>query len=407
MKIKIGRIQNLKKSDLLAFLYIGILCMNVASKVFSSSNLSKVFFWTPGGFEYYIIRLSIIGCICLIVSQNIMLRKKMILILIISIIVLISIFSVNTYTLASIGLFILAYPASLDDRKVAKIISYTYNICICYILVMYYLGEVDGTIGGRINSNITRYSYGFSSPNGFACMTLYALIAYIYYKREKWEIKHSLLWGTIVIGVYSVTDGRVTFVLSICSIIIMTVWCVKDRVSRESNSNIIFFVSTLMFSVGCLFSILSAYLYANGYFREHLEIINYASSYRLSFMAKYFQNPGISLWGQMIKTVSATQATITGQGWSGLDNSYLYMLILWGVVATSIYGILVTSLGKYFKQIGNKYGALCVMILCLEGIAEAYMLNVGINLLVIMIAKMVNTKGYIIKNKNRNLLGEI
>lgn len=378
----------IKKSSFFSGIYILMLCLNVGIKVLVSSNVSSIFFISKSSWDYLIPRASLFICLVLFIVQRVQTKRKLILMSIMSIAVLVTIIEVDTLTLAIIFLFIMSYPGTLQEGTVAKWISYTYIVSILYVLCLYFSGVINGYTVGR--GEIIRYSSGFTSANGFANMVLYSLIAYIYYKRENWSMKQTVIWSVAVGYVYTTTNGRMSCLLALSLIVIMTLWHFRNRKSKK-----IYFLATVAFPICMAVSIIVTYLYDNNYFKQALIAFDVFTSFRLSYMVKYFNEPGISIFGQMVKTVTKAQSLVTGEKWSGLDNGYLFMLIFWGILGTSIYTFLVMSLGSYFKKKDNKYGPLCVIALCLIGLTENGMINVGTNLLVIMIAQMINERRHI------------
>ena len=109
-------------------------------------------------------------------------------------------------------------------------------------------------------------------------------------------------------------------------------------------------------------------------------------------MSKYFIDPGISPFGQVLTMVSKSQAASTGERWKGLDNSYIYMLIVWGVFGVIIFTLFMYLLGKYLKKTKNYYGALYTLIISLVGITENFLVIVPYNFSIILIAEMLSER---------------
>ena len=373
-------------------LYIFLVCLNIASRIISSSTLSSFLFIEKSLWNSILIKITIFGCFGIFLLNKKYVKRKILIMLILSIFTIITTVKSNNMGFVQIFSFILAYPDNLDIIKIAKWQSYTFNWITAFVFFMYKTGFITGVIDWRDEK--IRNSCGFTSANGFANTILLSLMIFMYYKQDKWKLKHSIIWTSIIVYVYTMTNSRMSFIFELVVVAIMTFRYFKNK----NFEKFIFILSKYAFNSCLIFSILITILYANGYFTKALTALNALLTYRLSYMMKYFKDPGITLFGQGLTMVSKAQALSTGERWSGLDNSYMYMLIVWGIVGIFIFTLFMYMLAKYLKSTKNYYGALYTLIISFVGITENFLVIVPYNFTIILIAQMISER-----KKRRNV----
>lgn len=365
-------------------LYIFLLCLNISSRIVSASTLSSFLFIEKSSWNSILAKITMITCLGMFLLKERHLKRKVVTMLILSGVAIIITIMSNNMAFSQIFFFILAYPVNLDTVRIAKFQSYTFNGVTAFVFFMYQAGFINGVIEWR--DEIIRNSCGFSSANGFANIVFLSLITFMYYKQDKWKLRHSITWVGIIIYVYMMTNSRMSFMLELIVVAVMIFRCFKNNRFK----NLIYTLAQYSFTGGLIFSILTTIFYVNGYFTVALTKLNFLLTYRLSYMGKYFIDPGVSLFGQVLTMVSKAQELSSGERWSGLDNSYMYMLIAWGSVGILIFTLFMHMLGKYMKQTKNYYGALYTLIISFVGITENFLAIVYYNFAIILIAQMIS-----------------
>lgn len=386
----------IKKSSLWDGIYILLVCLNVFAKILVSSNLSTFLGFTPGGFEYRILRITIYGLLLLFFAENKHSRRKIIILLAMAVCVVATYVNANTLSFTLMFLLVASYPENLTVNRIAKHMFCVTAVGVIMILCLFKTGYVDNNVMYRLDG-IARNSLGFSSPNAFANMVCYGLLMFMCWKGKKWTSSDFVIWLGILALVYKATDGRMSCLVGFILILIEEIWRLKAVFSKndfgkQKNNRVLYIVEGFLFEVGLALSLSLTLLYKNGLYMVYLAALDKLMSFRLSFMVKYFNDPGITIWGNMIRTVTASSAAATGEKWSGLDNSYMYMLIVWGIIATGIFAILLIQLSRYHKERQNKYDAICVIGILVIAFSEASLFNVTSNIAIFMIAEMVSSK---------------
>ena len=97
------------------------------------------------------------------------------------------------------------------------------------------------------------------------------------------------------------------------------------------------------------------------------------------------------------------EATAKNVEWAGIDNSYVFILIKYGVIVFVMFfmGFVYTALE--LKKRNDYLGALYLIVICLIGLTENVMYNIAINYGIIIFASLIscnysvkiNKKGYL------------
>lgn len=313
-------------------------------------------------------------------------KNKLVVFLLSTFFILLIYISSNNLFLVQILCFIIAYPKDISSKDISKYMSIILLFSTLLVIILYKLNYATNII--VVREGIMRNSYGFSSPNVIANYSLLIFLSVAYSKQNNWKFKDSILCFLISLFVYSFTNSRMSFLLSTILSIVMLVSTLK----KENDINKIHNISLYCFAISSFISILFSYLYMNNNYYQKMQGLNELLSYRLSYTSKYLQMPGISAFGKEMIFVSNKQALLTGERWSGLDNSYVYILVSWGIIGFLIYLLSIIKLHKFLLKEKNYYAFIVLIFLSIIGITENYLASVCTNLSVIFVAEMMNKK---------------
>lgn len=374
----------IKKSDLISAVYIILICLNVAASVLVSSNVTTLLFIDKQWFYSFVSKWSVFLFLAVFLFGGRLKRTKMTIMMCLSITVVAITLMTKNRGFAILYAAILAFPEKISLKKIAKWESYTFASLIGIIVLMYSMGSINADTALR--GNVLRVSCGFASPNAFGNTVLLWMITYVYYKFDTWKTKNLILCLILSTIVFHFTNSRMSFAIELLILIVVQIWTIRDQQGGKG----IYKLSSCSFSIFSVFCLTLTYIYDKGYFSNFLTTVNVFMSYRLGFMRKYFHNYGLKPFGQIIETVSRSQQLATGEAWSGLDNSYMYIMICWGIIITVVLCIMYWKLGKNLEIRQDRIGALCVVILCIVGLTESYLSNVAYNFSIMLIANMLN-----------------
>lgn len=287
-------------------------------------------------------------------------------------------------------LFICAYPSDLNIKSLFKAIYVTIFINIIVILVLYFLGITQDSIGLRENGMI-RHSFGFSSPNTLGNIIVITFLLKIMLYWKTWSVRDTCLWLGILLGMYHFTNSRMPFYIALLVLVIVVIF--KYNIFFKQESKFLYRIPVFVFGINTFLSFFLAY-----YFQNHngimFDLVNRISSGRLNFMINFLNEYGISILGNKnIQFITAAQVRSSNNylRWAGVDNSYIYISMVYGIVILFLFGVMYYFAEKYFEQTSNWAGIIYLIALAIIGLTENYMVNIAMNLLFFIFAEYLNS----------------
>lgn len=383
----------ISKGDFCIGLYIFTICFNLIMQTLAGTNIQNILFIPKEVLYSLTPKISLLLIIIIFFINGTVSKRIMYVSLVLGIVTIIVTSITNNYALALMFMAIMTCPSGMEISTIAKWEKRSLFCLIVFTIALAVMGIIPSDVVYR--ENAIRNSYGFTSANAFANSTLIWMLLFGLQKKERWNWRDTIFCGSIAVAVFLFTNSRMAFIMSL----VLSLFFLMLKKENRFKGKILYQISKLCFPVLMIVCYICSWLYKGGYYISQLNILNIMMSYRLGFMRNYLRGYGIKLFGQTIKTVSYSQALRTGEAWSGLDNSYMYILICWGLIIAIILSLLYYQLGKYNYEKTNKYEAFVVIVLCIIGITENYLSLVGDNIAIIMIAIMLN--------KNSRIFGKM
>lgn len=383
----------ISKGDFCIGLYIFTICFNLIMQTLAGTNIQNILFIPKEVLYSLTPKISLLLFIIIFFINGTVSKRIMYVSLVLGIVTIIVTSITNNYALALMFMAIMTCPSGMEISTIAKWEKRSLFCLIVFTIALAVMGIIPSDVVYR--ENAIRNSYGFTSANAFANSTLIWMLLFGLQKKERWNWRDTIFCGSIAVAVFLFTNSRMAFIMSL----VLSLFFLMLKKENRFKGKILYQISKLCFPVLMIVCYICSWLYKGGYYISQLNILNIMMSYRLGFMRNYLRGYGIKLFGQTIKTVSYSQALRTGEAWSGLDNSYMYILICWGLIIAIILSLLYYQLGKYNYEKTNKYEAFVVIVLCIIGITENYLSLVGDNIVIIMIAIMLN--------KNSRIFGKM
>ena len=383
----------ISKGDFCIGLYIFTICFNLIMQTLAGTNIQNILFIPKEVLYSLTPKISLLLFIIIFFINGTVSKRIMYVSLVMGIVTIIVTSITNNYALALMFMAIMTCPSGMEISTIAKWEKRSLFCLIVFTIALAVMGIIPSDVVYR--ENAIRNSYGFTSANAFANSTLIWMLLFGLQKKERWNWRDTIFCGSIAVAVFLFTNSRMAFIMSL----VLSLFFLMLKKENRFKGKILYQISKLCFPVLMIVCYICSWLYKGGYYISQLNILNIMMSYRLGFMRNYLRGYGIKLFGQTIKTVSYSQALRTGEAWSGLDHSYMYILICWGLIIAIILSLLYYQLGKYNYEKTNKYEAFVVIVLCIIGITENYLSLVGDNIAIIMIAIMLN--------KNSRIFGKM
>lgn len=375
----------ISKGDFCIGLYIFTICFNLIMQTLAGTNIQNILFIPKEVLYSLTPKISLLLFIIIFFINGTVSKRIMYVSLVLGIVTIIVTSITNNYALALMFMAIMTCPSGMEISTIAKWEKRSLFCLIVFTIALAVMGIIPSVVVIFEKMQI-RNSYGFTSANAFANSTLIWMLLFGLQKKERWNWRDTIFCGSIAVAVFLFTNSRMAFIMSL----VLSLFFLMLKKENRFKGKILYQISKLCFPVLMIVCYICSWLYKGGYYISQLNILNIMMSYRLGFMRNYLRGYGIKLFGQTIKTVSYSQALRTGEAWSGLDNSYMYILICWGLIIAIILSLLYYQLGKYNYEKTNKYEAFVVIVLCIIGITENYLSLVGDNIAIIMIAIMLN-----------------
>lgn len=299
--------------------------------------------------------------------------KQFIILIIIFIPISISCFITNDESLLALLLFIYSFQTiNFDD-----FIKFDLIIRIFFILMvvsLYYLGFTSTYTMIRDNGQL-RYSMGFSHPNMFGTY-IFSIVTDIFYlchsKRKLFPI---FICICLLLSVYFLSNSRTSI---ICITLIILLMFLKDnRLDSIIKKFQKYKFSKHMFLIFTCVTYFLIYIY-----RLKIGIsffLNNLFSGRISGMNNLISTYGFRLFGNKIDFISTQDAHLLSLKSICLDNSFLYLLIVYGIIPfIIIYYIMYRFERKTFKN-NNKKMYILFVIHLIFGLMESNIFTLSCN----------------------------
>lgn len=317
------------------------------------------------------------------------LTKRKFIFILISIPLMLLTFYFSGFALLLPYLFILAFPINLDLNTLFKYLYRTILVSVLLIIGFYFLGICNDTIGFRENGSL-RHSFGFSTPNTLAnfVLTLYLtrLLAYI----QNWKKRDTIIWLIVLCIVYFYTRSRMSFIIELFVTLVVIIY--KRKLLSKSMLQNVYSLPSIIFVINTCVSLLAVNFIQN---QAGLlfNTFNKLTSGRLYFMISFYRQYGLSLFGNKnIKFITADQVRASNNllQWSGVDNSYIYISMLYGMMMLLAFFIMFIFAGKYLKNMNFFMGTLYLLAITIIGLTENYMSSIAMNFMFFFFAKYLN-----------------
>lgn len=335
--------------------------------------------------------LLLLSVVNIIISK---ITKRKVLFLLISFPLLILIFYYSGFALLIPYLFIIAYPNNLDSTKLGRYLYITLFVSVILVIILSIKGIIPNIVGIRGDGAI-RNSYGFTTPNALGNIILYIFLMRVY-SYKNWTKKSVLLWIFVFLAMYHIANSRMAFIVGV--LILLLILLNTSHLISNKLLNLIYKIPIYLFVINSAIS-----FFVINYFKTNQNnlymLVNKLFSGRLYYMITFYNTYGITAFGnKTVQTISAAQVRESGNflRWMGIDNSYLYISILFGITTLILFGIIYYFSEKSVEYNRNFGGALYLIAFIIIGLTESSISNVALNFLFFIFAE------YLTKEKDKN-----
>lgn len=264
----------------------------------------------------------------------------------------------------------------IDYRLILKTLMWINLIGVLLVASLASLGVIPNEPIYRVlkaGGQKARYTLGFMSPNNIGVLLLSCTVCFFSLYGLKKIYEYIALLFMVGVLLYFL-DSRASALALLCMILVGAVNVCMPKIYNA----IIKPVSILLLCVAPLASILLSVLYQNG----RLDGLNRLSSDRIAFGHYFLSEYGVTPFGQPLRLVSTNEAAFNNTDAYVLDNSYLYILVQFGII---FFAFILISYFMFIKHsLSSKLlGGLCVLLIYC--IFENALLRININPMLLMI----------------------
>lgn len=277
----------------------------------------------------------------------------------------------------------------VDLRKLIKHCFVAELLSFLIVVGMCGLGLVNDVTITR-DSGMLRHALGFNHPNAFAARVFQLQAMYVYLLNKRIRRKNIIVLIMIDIFVYLLTNSKtvtILLLLMIFFVVILDNIYRTDRLGKNSvwkklNEGImkkLKYVAIVIPSIATFFMLYLSNESGQG-----------SLSARASQAAIYFQHYGVTLFGQPLQTNNTAENFYLQQSkLYTLDNSYMYLLIGYGVICFAIF--IVCEVLLIYRTIRKKeYTTVVILILyMIYGIVETMTIRFTYNFSLILLAQIL------------------
>lgn len=277
---------------------------------------------------------------------------------------------------------------SVSMRKVSfdnimRLINVLYICFLGLIIALALMGVIENTVVITTNALtggiMERHLLGFKHVNFLGGVVFVIFASTCYLKYEKFHLKEVILSVIASAWLFYYVGSKTSSLLIILSLILVLVF------KLFSSGKIGLFGIKIISYVTCIVSMVSSIVLSVFYNKlpKFVEVIDYLLTYRLKWGNYFYENYGISLLGQRIEFISTTQAESLGIKSAILDNSYMHLLVHYGIIVFAIVIILYFLMVKYSLDLGKYKICMLVSIIFVCGITEKWMFTPFYNYLLL------------------------
>ncbi|CDB16979.1 putative uncharacterized protein [Clostridium sp. CAG:221] len=253
------------------------------------------------------------------------------------------------------------------------------KVIFCFIIIIFsQIGIAENYVILRADGTI-RQSLGFSHPNALAAYWLSICCDYIYLAFNKNKIIKLFICTIITFIIGYITDSR-TVIICVSLMIILLLY--NNYLNNKIIKKIVIFLPYLLFAL----SLSLAYLYKSS---DLIKNIDRLLSKRIYYTEQYLQKYDINLFGQKIETVSTVQSRLLNISPQILDNSYIVLLLKFGIILLFCSCLLLSLRLKLSYRERDKLLIIILIIFMIVGLFENWLIKINYNPFILSFSSLI------------------
>lgn len=322
-----------------------------------------------------------------------------------SLLLIIALFIVVSPTLfateSKLLLWLIVFIAAADNISISKLATINLAVlasALAITLVFCGLGIIDN----RVFENGTRVSLGFAHPNTLGAILLFLSIDLLVLRYPRYSFfSFALLLVFLALTWFIPRSRTSSLCIALVCLSALVVNIFKTAQKRRQITKVLFILFLL--SAFASYFFMATYDPGNAIHAR----LNTLLSSRLYYAHYYFENYGLTAFGQSFANIPVLSVTQTSVGTFEqsllLDNGYVNLLICYGVIPTSaLLGIISFLFIKSIQCDAMPNYMLGLGLICIASVAEKYLFSVVSDYYIIAITLLAYSA-----NRNRASLRPI
>lgn len=391
------------KKNFQSNIYISMISIYLVLYIIGQANFSNrqsQLFVRVSNILNAIIFISVIGLFIYIILD---INKRKLLYLIIGVPIIIGVYFYSHKSLLIPYLFIYEYPSELNLKKLSKILYRCMFVSMCMILILYYLNFLQDV--SIVQHGVLRHSLGFVTAQTYGNDILLLFFLKLYSSWNSWNIRDTLIWIFIISYSYLAANSRAALYLSVVSMIMIIIY--RANLFPKWIQQITYYIHVIAFTI-CMSLSIFYMIYFSDFQTNLYNSLNSFTNGRLYYMITFYNQYGIHILGAPLMTISASMAQSSNGflQWMGLDNSYAYIIINYGVITLIAYWVMYWYSTIKIKNEKNFGGAIYLIAFAFLGLTENYMQVPALNFSLLIFGSYLSQGVSIWNNSKENIKNE-
>lgn len=265
----------------------------------------------------------------------------------------------------------------VNFTNVAKTLSITVAVTTLLVMLCGVIGIIDNTIIVHMRNGIemNRYGLGFDCYYTASHFAFYLTVLYTYYRKEKITWIELALLLILQIAVFSQTNTRNPFLVSILVLIAASIFKASQK-ARKYNP-LYGIAATFIHPLCAVFIIGASLLYSEDSIL--LSKLNALFSNRIMLGNKAFNTLELNLFGQTIEWNS-------GSNYNIIDSSYVCALFEKGILLFALLMAIFVISGAASRKNRDSYFAIATVVTAIHGTFDTHLFSFPLNMFLIFMS---------------------
>ncbi|GAW63292.1 hypothetical protein [Ligilactobacillus acidipiscis] len=276
---------------------------------------------------------------------------------------------------------------AISFRKILKAYVFSAVVGTASVMALCFFGIIPNEVFARQELSLARNSFGFFTPTDFAARIFFILLAYYMLKKFAFSWKENLFVFVLIFVIYYLTNARLDTLL----LLLLPV----SAIFKPFLKKIVYCLgkvgSFLISFLYIMFSILIAACYNSD--DQVLSFLNIMLSDRIKIGHQAFREKGVTLLGQHFHEQGNGLLPSGSFRYFYIDSSYIRLLVIYGVIISSLMLVAIYFLHCRFISEGSFYYSLGFFLVIISSAVDQHFLDPSYNVLFLaMFANIVKRK---------------